>query len=103
MLRRRSRRGSPSRAIPQVLSFVRRTISGARRCLLPIRTLRWNLTIDGNRAALARPIRIAPDDRAFVDFYDRGNGIVARDVTGLTLQDVSLRNIANFAVIVAGS
>lgn len=62
-----------------------------------------NLTIDGNRSALQVPVRIAPDDRAFVDFYDRGNGIIAREVTGLTLRDITMREIANFAVIVAAS
>ncbi len=60
------------------------------------------LEIDGNRAALERPVDIAPYDRTFVSFYDR-NGVIAEGVQGLRIQNVKMRNIANFAVIVAAS
>lgn len=60
------------------------------------------LTVDGNRAALARTVEIAPYDKAFIDYYEN-NGIIAEGVDGLRVRDVLLRNIANFAVIVASS
>ena len=60
------------------------------------------LTIDGNRAALEKPVEIAPYDKPFIRFYNN-NGIIADGVKALTLKDITLRNIANFAVIVAAS
>jgi hypothetical protein len=61
-----------------------------------------NLTIDGNRAKLARPVGIPPWERDFIGFYDR-NGLIADRADGLTIRNVTFRNIANFAVIVARS
>ncbi len=61
-----------------------------------------NLVIDGNREALAQPTELAPSDVAFIDFYPH-NGVVADNVTGLTIAEVEFRNIANFAVLVARS
>jgi len=58
--------------------------------------------IDGNRAALERPIEMAPSDVAFADFYP-SNGVLADDVEGLTIREVEFRNIANFAVLIARS
>jgi hypothetical protein len=60
------------------------------------------LTIDGNRPRLARPTELAPSDRDFIGFYNR-NGIIADSADGLAVRDVTLRNIANFAIIVARS
>jgi len=60
------------------------------------------LTIDGNRALLEKPVDIAPYDRTFVGFYDK-NGIIAEGVDGLRVRNVKMRNISNFAVIVASS
>jgi hypothetical protein len=61
-----------------------------------------NLTIDGNRARLARPVGIAPYDRDFIGYYDR-NGLIADGADGLTVRNVVFRNSANFAAIVARS
>jgi hypothetical protein len=60
------------------------------------------ITIDGNRAALARPIEIAPYDQPFAVFY-ASNGIVAVGATRLRIRDVTLRGIANFAILVSAS
>jgi hypothetical protein len=39
---------------------------------------------------------------AFADFYEN-NGIVAQDVSDLAISDLGIRNVANFAIIVARS
>lgn len=61
-----------------------------------------NLTVDGNRARLARRVGIAPWNRDFIGYYDK-NGLIADNADGLTVRNVTFRNIANFAVIVARS
>lgn len=61
-----------------------------------------NLTIDGNRAKLARRKEMAPYDRDFIGFYDR-NGLIADRADNLTVRNVIFRNIPNFAAIVARS
>lgn len=60
------------------------------------------LTIDGNRQALAKPVPIAPDDRDFITYY-KNNGVIADGVKQLSLEELQLRNIAGFAVIIARS
>jgi hypothetical protein len=57
------------------------------------------LTIDGNRSKLGKPMPIAPYDRAFADFYAT-NGILSSGTHDIIIRNVSLKNIANFAVIV---
>jgi parallel beta-helix repeat protein len=61
-----------------------------------------NLTIDGNRARLAARVGIAPWNRDFIGYYDR-NGLIADRADGLTVRNVTIRNVTNFAVIVARS
>jgi len=61
-----------------------------------------NLVIDGNRAALERPAGLPPSDVPFCRFT-AGNGILAEDVSGLTVSDVRLANIAGFAILVTRS
>jgi hypothetical protein len=61
-----------------------------------------DLTLLGNRDSMTRRIGIAPSDRAFISFYDR-NGIVAEDVTELVIRNVLMKEIPNFAIIVAAS
>ncbi|MDX2268775.1 MAG: right-handed parallel beta-helix repeat-containing protein [Bryobacter sp.] len=58
------------------------------------------LTLDGNRAALERPFPIAPYDKAFVDFYPL-NGILVEGGVGLIIRDVTVRQVVNFALLVA--
>jgi hypothetical protein len=61
------------------------------------------LTVDGNRPKLIRRMPIAPSDRTFADFYPN-NGILSKDASDITIRDVALRNVANFAILVsAGS
>ncbi|HYP09221.1 MAG TPA: right-handed parallel beta-helix repeat-containing protein [Bryobacteraceae bacterium] len=60
------------------------------------------LTIDGNRAALATPLPIAPFDRTFVSYY-ANNGIVSANTRDVVIRDVRLVNVSNFAVLISGS
>jgi hypothetical protein len=61
-----------------------------------------NLTIDGNRGKLERPVGIAPYDRDFIGYYDR-NGLIADNGDNLVVRNVTFRNISNFAAIIARS
>ena len=58
------------------------------------------LSIDGNRAKLGKPLPIAPYDRAFADFYPN-NGILSVATEKVVVRNVTLRNIANFAVLMS--
>ncbi len=61
------------------------------------------LTLDGNRDALqAKPLGLPPSDVMFSRFTP-DNGILAENVTGLTLKGVAAVNIAGFAVLVNAS
>ena len=59
-------------------------------------------TIDGNRAALERPLGLPPHDTPFSRFYPN-NGILVQDAESLTISGVGFLNIANFPVLVARS
>jgi hypothetical protein len=61
-----------------------------------------HLTIDGNRVRLGKPMPIAPYDRAFADFY-ANNGILGSGTNDIVIRNVSMKNIANFAVIVSAA
>ena len=58
--------------------------------------------IDGNRAALAKPIGLPTGDTPFARFY-RNNGIVIEGATRLTMRDVSIANVASYPVLVSAS
>src|SRR5215204_5780520 len=58
------------------------------------------VTIDGNRTKLERPLPIPPWDRTFADFYPN-NGILGVAADNITIRDVNLKNVANFAVLVS--
>jgi hypothetical protein len=60
------------------------------------------LTVDGNRARLARTEELAPYDRDFIGYYGR-NGLIADQADNLTVREVVFQNIANFAAVVARS
>ena len=64
-------------------------------------TLR-DFAIDGNRLALEKPIGFPPSEVPFVEFY-QANGIVAENTRELAIENVQLRQIANYAVLVAAS
>ncbi|MGH9631905.1 MAG: right-handed parallel beta-helix repeat-containing protein [Bryobacteraceae bacterium] len=59
-------------------------------------------TIDGNRAQLEAPMGIAPYDVPFARFYPN-NGLLAEDVQGLRIENVTFRQITNFAVLISAS
>lgn len=58
-----------------------------------------DLTLDGARGALEKPVELPPSNETFAAFY-QNNGIVAEDVTGFAIENVRLRNVANYPVIV---
>jgi hypothetical protein len=58
--------------------------------------------IEGNRAALAKPVGLPTADIPFARYY-RNNGIVVENATRLSIRDVSLDEIANYPVIVTAS
>ena len=59
-----------------------------------------DLAIDGNRAALETRAALPPSEVPFSRFT-RANGILAEDVTNLTIENVRFREIAGFAILVA--
>jgi hypothetical protein len=58
-----------------------------------------NFAIDGNRAALEKPLPVAPSDKAFASFYP-DNGITIEDADGVAMDHVDFTNVTNFAVLV---
>ena len=58
-----------------------------------------NFTIDGNRAALERPLPLPPSEKAFASFYPN-NGILIEETDGLVMDHVDFTNITNFAILV---
>ena len=61
-----------------------------------------DFTIDGNRAALETRSGLPPSDVPFAHFT-RGNGVLAEGVASLSIERVSFREIAGFAVLVSRS
>jgi hypothetical protein len=61
-----------------------------------------DFTIEGNRDALEVRAGLPAYDTPFARFTD-DNGIIARDVTALTIDGLKLRNIAGFAILVSHS
>jgi hypothetical protein len=61
-----------------------------------------DFAIDGNRAALERPIGLPPHDTPFARFHG-GNGIIAGYIEGLAVTNVRFREVAGYALIVAAS
>jgi hypothetical protein len=58
--------------------------------------------IDGNRAALAKPIGLPVTDTPFAQFY-RNNGILIEGATRFSMRGVSFANVANYSVLVSAS
>ena len=61
-----------------------------------------NFSIDGNRAALEKPLPLAPSDKPFARVFPN-NGILIEDSDGLAIDHVEFANIANFAALVSHS
>ncbi len=61
-----------------------------------------NLTLDGNRTVLEKPVPLPPTDLPFSRFYPN-NGILIEDTNGLRFEHVTFVNIANFPIIVSHS
>lgn len=77
-------------------NFLGRAILSCRGC----RNIAFrNFTIDGNRAALERPLPMAPSDKDFASFF-ADNGIVIEASDGLAVDHVEFANIAGFAILV---
>ena len=93
-------RGAPSgtvlRAVANFQGRAILTLKSAARVRLA------GFTIDGNRAALEKPVGLPPSDVPFCRFY-RNNGLLAEDVESLTVSDVKFVNVVSFPVLVARS
>lgn len=68
----------------------------------PVRLTVRNLSLDGNRAAVGKPLGFPPHDVAFAQFTP-ANGILVEDGTAVLVESVRFREIAGFAILVAGS
>ncbi len=98
MATRRSRGAPGGTTLRAAADFKGRAIiavQGSRRRLR-------DFTIDGNREALEVHNSLPAYNQSFAKFTGR-NGIFAGDVTGLSLDNIKLKNIAGFAVLVANS
>jgi len=58
-----------------------------------------HISIDGNRAQLEKPVALPASGQAFAAYFSN-NGLLFTDTEGITLEDVTLRNIPGFAVLV---
>jgi len=77
-------------------SFRGRAIFSCRGCQ---RVAFRNLTIDGDREALERPLPLAASDKTFASFYPN-NGILLEEASGVELDHVDFVGIPNFAVLI---
>ncbi|MEI9811778.1 MAG: right-handed parallel beta-helix repeat-containing protein [Acidobacteriota bacterium] len=61
-----------------------------------------DFVIDGNRGERAKPLEMAPPENAFRIWY-ADNGILADQVEGLEISQVTFHNVVNFPVLVSRS
>ena len=61
-----------------------------------------NLTFDGNRRALERPVGLPPSETPFAQFYSH-NGLLVEEVRSLEIRQVRFQNIVGFAILVSRS
>jgi len=61
-----------------------------------------DLSLDGNRDAIARPLGLPPSEAMFSRFMPN-NGILAEGITGLEIDRVKATGIAGFAILVNSS
>jgi Right handed beta helix region len=60
------------------------------------------IAIEGNRRRLAKAAPIAPYDRTFANFYP-ANGILTVGTEDVSVRDIKITEIANFAVLVSAA
>jgi hypothetical protein len=91
--------GSDRTTLRAASNFKGRAIFSCHGC----RNIRFtNFSIDGNRAALEKPLPLAPSDQTFGSFFPN-NGILIEDTDGVSIQHVDFSNIANFAALISDS
>jgi len=91
-------RGVPGRTVLRAASdFQGRAILVVRGDRVRLR----DITIDGNRDAIEVRAGLPPSDTPFARFT-RSNGVLAEGVADLTIEGVSFRSVAGFAVLVSG-
>jgi hypothetical protein len=61
-----------------------------------------DFSVDGNRAALAKPFAMAPPENAFRVWYPN-NGLLFDRVEGLEISDVHFANVVNFPILASRS
>ncbi|MBM3746778.1 MAG: right-handed parallel beta-helix repeat-containing protein [Acidobacteria bacterium] len=90
-------RGAPEGTVLRAAAgFQGRAVLSLRRTA---RVRLAGFTIDGNRAALEKPLGLPPHDLTFARFYPN-NGILAEDSEAPTIEDVKLVNVTNLAVLI---
>jgi hypothetical protein len=93
-------RGAPAGTILRAApDFAGRALIYARN----VRGLRLTgFRIEGNRAALAKPIGLPPSDVPFAHYY-RNDGIVIENAAHVTIRGVSFAEVANYAIVLSAS
>src|SRR5437016_3217048 len=61
-----------------------------------------DLAIDGNRAALERPLPLTPGNKPFAEVYSN-NGILLENARGIAIDRVKITNVANYAILISHS
>jgi hypothetical protein len=61
-----------------------------------------NFAIDGNRAALEKPLPLATPDNTFASVFPN-NGILIEETGGISIDHVDFANITNYAVLIGHS
>jgi hypothetical protein len=61
-----------------------------------------NITLDGNRDAIAKPLDMAPPENYFRLWYPN-NGLLLDQIDGLEISDLRLQNVTNFPILVSRS
>ena len=80
-------------------SFQGRAIFSCRGC----RRIHFtNFSIDGNRAALEKPLPFAPSDKTFASVFPNP-GILIEDTDGISIDHVAFANVTNFSVLIGQS
>lgn len=87
-------------------TILRATRNFRGRAILSCRACRnielHDLTIDGDRADLERPMSLPGGDKPFAAFYPN-NGILIENARGVAIDRVRISNVANYAILVTHS
>jgi len=71
-------------------------------CVGCVRLTLRNLTFDGYREVLAKPLSLPPSERTFVQFFP-DNGILLENCDGVSTDHLEFRAIAGFAILAMAS